>query len=95
MIQFCNTKSKTLLSHVVPFLEQKLQLEYQIISKLSPSPSSIGAELALFSADPTHHPHPPKKVFSQLQLTKYIYLSIIGYNNGIPLILKLVPNDEE
>ena len=34
-------------------------------AKLSPSPSSIGAELALFSADPTTHPHlhPPGKVF--------------------------------
>ena len=31
------------------------------IAKLSPSHSSIGAELALFSADPTTHP--PGKVF--------------------------------
>ena len=42
------------------------------IAKLNPSPSSIGAELSLFSADPTTPPLPTGKVFSRLQLTKYI-----------------------
>ena len=31
------------------------------IAKLSPSPSSIGAELALFSADPTTNPPTPTR----------------------------------
>ena len=40
------------------------------VAKLSPNPSSIGAELALSSADQTTPP--TGKVFSQLQLIKYL-----------------------
>ena len=37
-------------------------LENQNIAKFSPSPSSIGGELAIFSADPTHPiTHPPSR----------------------------------